>query len=217
MAEPPDLPTADQRPPSEGAEARGSAREQEIQHEQTAMSKRPWRIEFFELITRRLESLASGRPRVLELGAGPGFLARYVLEQLPALPHYVLLDFSSAMQETAKQRLGPFSTRASFLERDFKQPTWSSDLGPFDAVVTVQAIHALRHKRYVSTLHAQVRSMLAPQGIYLMCDHRTGPGGMSDDERFMSSDEQERSLREAGFSEVELLSDRGGMVLYLAR
>jgi cyclopropane fatty-acyl-phospholipid synthase-like methyltransferase len=184
---------------------------------QTAMTKRPWRLEFFELITRRLAGLAQGQPRVLELGAGPGFLARYVVEQIPTLPHYVLLDSSPAMHALATERLGALASRASFLERDFKMPGWNQGLGPFDAVITVQAVHELRHKRYANQLHSQVRSILVPQGLYLMCDHHTGPGGMQNEELYMSLNEHEASLYQAGFSQVELLSERGGLALYLAR
>jgi hypothetical protein len=140
-----------------------------------------------------------------------------VLEQVPALPHYVLLDFSPAMHVLARERLGRFAARASFLERDFKDPSWSAGLGPFDAVVTVQAIHELRHKRHASALHAQVREILAPQGIYLMCDHHTDVGEQRNDQLFMSLAEHETSLRAAGFVTVERLAERGGMALYLAR
>jgi len=185
--------------------------------EQTAMKKRPWRVELFELITRRLADHAHGQARVLELGSGPGFLARYVLEGIPTLPHYVLLDFSPAMHVLASERLGHWSARASFLERDFKQPGWAEGLGPFDAVITVQAVHELRHKRHATALHAQVRNILAPHGLYLVADHHTGPGGMANDELYMSSLEQEHSLLAAGFGQVELLAELGGLTLHLAR
>ncbi|HEX6242770.1 MAG TPA: class I SAM-dependent methyltransferase [Polyangiales bacterium] len=185
--------------------------------EQTAMKKRPWRIELFELITRRLAAHAQGQARVLELGAGPGFLAYYVLSTVQTLPHYVLLDYSPAMRSLALERLGPLASRASFLERDFKQPGWTEGLGPFDAVVTVQAVHELRHKRHATQLHAQVRSILAPHGLYLMCDHHTGPGGMQNQELYMSLREQEESLFTAGFGQVELLAERSGLALHLAR
>ncbi len=218
MSEPPDVPSsADVR--SEDDARPG---------EQTAMSKRPWRIDFFERIARRLEGLTSGQPRVLELGSGPGLLARYVLDQLPSLPHYVLLDFSHAMHAAAKERLGRCVARASFLERDFADPSWSAGLGPFDAVVTVQAIHELRNKRHASVLHAQVREILSPQGIYLMCDQHTGgaePGveargsarEQNNEHQFMSLAEHEASLRAAGFVTVERLAERSGVALYLAR
>jgi SAM-dependent methyltransferase len=206
MSEPPDVPSPiDLR---NEREARA--------WEQTAMSKRPWRIEFFELILRRLEGLTAGQPRVLELGSGPGFLARYVLEQLRSLPHYVLLDISPAMHALAKERLGALAARASFLERDFKDANWSAGLGPFDAVITVQAIHELRHKRYASALHAQAREILAPQGIYLACDHHSDTSEPRDTQLYMSLAEHEASLRAAGFVTVERLSERGGMALYLA-
>jgi SAM-dependent methyltransferase len=185
--------------------------------EQTAMKKRPWRIELFELITRRLSSHAQGQARVLELGAGPGFLAYYVLNSLPTLPHYVLLDGSPENHSLASERLGSLRSRASFLERDFKQPGWTGGLGPFDAVVSMQAVQEHRHKSHAQELHAQVRRVLAPQGLYLVCDHYCGPGGMSNEALYMSPDEQEQSLRDAGFGQIDLITQLSGLTLFAAR
>jgi predicted methyltransferase len=72
--------------------------------------------------------------------------------------------------------LGTRSKHVTFVERSFKEEDWSLGLGPFHCVVTNQAIHELRHKHYASRLHTQVRSLLAPGGLYLVCDHFAGEG-----------------------------------------
>lgn len=182
--------------------------------EESAMQKRPWRAEFFEHIATEIAA-APGRGRILELGSGPGFLARQLLERLPGATMH-LLDQSNAMHSLARERLGELAARATFLTASFKEPDWPDRLGPYDFVVTLQAVHELRHKRHALPLHRQVRSVLAPGGVYLMADHFCGPGGMANDQLYLRIDEQQAALREAGFTHVTELLREGGLVLHRA-
>ena len=152
---------------------------------------------------------------MLELGSGPGFLAKFLLDALPGI-RYTALDFSPAMHALAAERLGEARSRVSFVERSFREPTWMEGLGPFDHVVTNQAVHELRHKRHARALHEQVRQLLMPQGRYLVCDHFAGPGGMSNDQLYMSIEEQRVALLDAGFARVEPVLLKRGLMLYLA-
>lgn len=181
--------------------------------ERTAMA-RPFREEFFEAITRQLQNSEAARPSVLELGSGPGFLALHMLSRLPAATMH-LLDFSPAMHELARSRLESCLDRVTFIERDFKSHDWASGLGKFDAVVTVQAVHELRHKCYAEALHRQVRGLLEANGRYLICDHYFGTDGMANNELYMSIDEQRASLVAVGFDVTEVLI-KGGRSLLLA-
>ena len=180
--------------------------------EASAMEKRPWRSEFFAAMATALKDCAGP---VLELGSGPGFLAEYLLARIPA-SRYVMLDFSAAMHELARRRLGSEVARVEFVERSFKDATWSGGLGTFGAVVTNQAIHELRHKRYAQELHARVRTLLSPDGPYLVCDHFAGDGGMGNNALYMTVEEQVQALRAGGFGEVSELLRKGGMVLFHA-
>ncbi len=180
---------------------------------QQAMLKRPWRTEFFAEFARVLDE--GEAQQVLELGSGPGFLARHLLEALPQI-QYTALDFSAAMHELAAERLGALQSRVRFVERSFREPAWVEGLGPFDHVVTHQAVHELRHKRYTPMLHEQVRGLLAPGGRYLVCDHFSGPGGMKNDQLYMTIDEQREALQRAGFARVEPVLLKRGLMLYLA-
>lgn len=180
-----------------------------------AMVKRPWRTAFFEAYAAAI----AGRPgrRVLELGSGPGFLAAHLLQALPAI-ELVALDFSPAMHALAKERLGARAQGVRFVERSFLSSDWTAGLGPFDAAVTLQAVHELRHKRRAAALHAQVRDVLVPGGMYLVADHAVGePGGPANDRLFMTVVEQKAALRDAGFGTVELLRVERGLVLLQAR
>ena len=147
------------------------------------MSKRPWRTEFFAAFAGVIGNAPEAR--VLELGSGPGFLAEHLLRSNATL-RYTALDFSAAMHEQAAQRLGELAGRVQFVERNFREAGWTDGLGKFEFVVTIQAVHELRHKRHASVLHAQVKQILQPEGAYLVCDHFFGEGGMSNNQLYMS-------------------------------
>ncbi|MGH8491834.1 MAG: class I SAM-dependent methyltransferase [Moraxellaceae bacterium] len=183
--------------------------------ESTAMQKRPWRTEFFEAITQEVQSATELHDvHVLELGSGPGFLAKHLLDHIPNITRYVALDFSPAMHQLANQRLGEQASRVEFVERSFLQPTWHIDLGAFDFVVTHQAVHELRHKRHATSLHSQVAQILKPSGKYLVCDHFAGADGMKNTDLYMSITEQALALKNGGFSSVLCLLRKGGLVLH---
>jgi ubiquinone/menaquinone biosynthesis C-methylase UbiE len=153
--------------------------------------------------------------RVLELGSGPGFLASHLLSTLPHM-RMVLFDFSVAMHELARQRLGPMASRVEFVASSFKDPDWVNGLLHFDAVVTNQAVHELRHKRHAGELHKQVKAVLRPGGSYLVCDHFFGKGGMTNDRLYMTVDEQRVAIKSAGYTSVRQNLLKGGMVLHHA-
>ncbi len=122
----------------------------------SALGGRPWRAEMFALFTAILSRECAGREcRVLELGSGPGFLARQILSTLDL--EYVALDFSAPMHDMARHHLGDLATQVQFVERSLRDPAWNAGLGEFDDVITNQAVHEWRHKRHAPLLHAQVR------------------------------------------------------------
>lgn len=184
-----------------------------------ALSSRPWRVDFFDAFAGQIaqaSARAAGHPRkVLELGSGPGFLAEHLLSRLPALEMW-LLDSSEPMQRMAQERLQAFAARVRPLLRSFKAADWPDGLSGFDHVVTHQAVHELRHKRYALALHQAVRTVLAPGGSYLVCDHYVGGDGMQNTELYMTIDEQRDTLRAAGFSRVEPVLQLKGLVLHRA-
>ncbi len=99
----------------------------------------------------------------------------------------------------------------SFLDSD-----WSAGLGEFDFIITNQAVHELRHKRHAINLHIAVRALLRPQVSYWVCDHYAGDDGMSNDQLYMTVQEQKAALIEAGFTKVDQLLAKGGLVLHRA-
>lgn len=187
---------------------------------ETALQKRPWRPQFFQRFVQEIQAIPSTHALdILELGSGPGFLLKELLGNLPQ-HRYTALDFSQAMHDLARERLGEQAQYVNFLIRDFKQDDWFKDLTDIDVVVTNQAVHELRHKRHAPALHAQVGQLLKPQGIYLVCDHFTGTHegqqGMQNNELFMTVEEQQQALAAGGFSQVKALLCQGSLMLWRA-
>ena len=181
----------------------------------SAMLKRPWREEFFHRIAQELAGLDGSGCTVLELGSGPGFLAQRILEALSSVD-YIALDFSASMHALAKERLGDQARRVQFVEADFRLSNWKAGLPKCHAIVTMQAVHESRHKRCAGSLYESIRELLHRDGIFLMCDHLVGDGGMTNTELYMTPEEHVLSLEAAGFVRVELLLRKGGMILYKA-
>jgi SAM-dependent methyltransferase len=182
----------------------------------TAEQKRPWRARLRGIIAETLGALV-GRPnRVLELGSGPGLLAEAILRG-GSVGHYTLFDFSLPMLEMSRARLGGHPA-ATFVQGDFKTPRWAEGLaGPFDAVVSMQAVHELRHKRHAPGLYRAVRGLLRPGGWLLVCDHRPVADSGPPAALFATANEQEVAFRAAGFEDVRTALELEGMYLCIGR
>ncbi|HXU79791.1 MAG TPA: class I SAM-dependent methyltransferase [Polyangia bacterium] len=172
--------------------------------------KRPYRPRFFAAFCAALVALP--RLRILELGSGPGQLAREILLHCD-VHTYVALDFSPAMHELAAEHLGELAGRVTFVTRDFREPAWASDLGTFDAIVTMQAAHETRHKRHLVPLLERARTVVAPGGVLLYADHYLTPEtklpALSP-----ARAEQPLALERAGFVDVTLHHEEGNMALW---
>ena len=180
-----------------------------------AAQSRPGRESVFHAFATELRGLDTNEPHVLELGSGPGFLAEYLLHAIPDI-RLTLLDFSRAMHDLARARTGEAVRQVQFLERNFKDSNWTDGLGPYDAIITNQAVHELRHKRHAGALHSQVRHLLRSGAPYLVCDHFCGDGAMSDDQLYMTIAEQNHALEDAGFSDIRQVLLTGSLVMHRA-
>ena len=174
--------------------------------------KKPFRPSFFAAFCAALSSRR--QLRILELGSGPGQLAREILLHCD-VSAYVALDWSQAMHDIAAEHLGELARRVTFVVRDFREPTWPSNLVVFDAIVTMQAAHETRHKRHVVPLFERARTLLPPGGLMLYCDGYLHPDAKLPALVFERAD-QPRALERAGFVDVRLLHDEGNQALYSA-
>ena len=185
------------------------------QWERDTIEMRPWRPEFFAAFVSALNRKFDHPFTVLELGSGPGHLAEKILSECQ-IANYVALDFSEAMHQLARQRLTSRLSKVNFIDRDFRLATWSDELGNFDALVTMQAAHELRHKRHLARFLFQARAPLHRGGLILYCDHYAEASGQKHPDLYLNPEEQPRALETAGFINVRRLLDKGGMALYSA-
>ncbi len=115
-----------------------------------------------------LAVLEATRPAdVLEAGVGSGRVAERILDALPRA-RLVGLDGSAAMLELARARLAPFEKRVQLGQVDLARLD-AFIAGPFDVVVSVQALHHLDDGAKASCLAALARR-LRVGGILLLRD-----------------------------------------------
>ncbi|MEO8705323.1 MAG: class I SAM-dependent methyltransferase [Kofleriaceae bacterium] len=150
--------------------------------------KRPYR----PAVRARIAETVHGARRVLELGGGPGLLAEAIVAATGA--DYTLVDFSPPMLEMARARVP--AARCEL--RDLLDPRWVVGLGPFDAAVTMQAVHELRHKRRAVLLYEQVHALLEPGAVFVVCDHEPADARPL----YASAAEQHAALTCAGFCAI---------------
>jgi SAM-dependent methyltransferase len=176
--------------------------------------KRPWRPAFFREFARQITEYLSDGAAILELGSGPGMLAEQVLAAC-SVRRYVLLDFSSPMHSLAHERLKGLDGITEFVKSDFRRDDWNEGLGPFDACITMQAVHEVRHKEKVPRLLEQIMTILRPGGYLWLADHYLSQ--TNNPSLFFTAEEQPVVLRAAGYRDVTLVLDKGNMALYRGR
>jgi ubiquinone/menaquinone biosynthesis C-methylase UbiE len=184
-----------------------------------AMRKRPWRSTIFERFAATVLESETDRPRVLELGSGPGFLAEHVLDHCPSIAEYTLVDFSQAMLGQSRRRLSQHAARTNFVQADFKNESWTAAVrGPFDLVFSLQAVHELRHKRHAPRLYEQIRSVASSRSEFVVCDHL--PEAVHTPRHvvlYMTVTENLAALAKAGFNDAMLIWSDHAMAMYRAR
>ena len=190
-----------------------------------ANKKRPWRYEFFDYYVNFIQDLEqqpnhikNNLPmQVLEIGSGPGFLAKHLLSHCPNI-YYSAVDFSQAMHELSKSKLLPSELdRTSYVVADFKTSQWRDELAQYDVVIIHQALHELRHKHHATQFHIEVKDLFKPNASYLVCDHIFAPDAMQNNELYMSKYEHFECLKQADYKHVDLVKERQGLCLFLIK
>jgi len=177
---------------------------------------RVWRPRFFAAFATALNDRFERPFDVMELGSGPGHLAKAVVETC-TVASYAAIDSSVVMHGHARKHLGDSAARVRFLLRDFRTDDWTSGLAPIDALLTMQSAHEVRHRSRQPALLKKMREVLKPAGLLLFCDHYFEAGTERQSELFLPREEQAEMIRAAGFEQVTQLLDLGGMALYRAQ
>jgi SAM-dependent methyltransferase len=154
----------------------------------------------FEVFAAEAARIKKDSLAVFELGCGPGFLAEALLENCQ-IERYTLIDFSPQMLELSRNRLAKFKDKTVFIQRSFKEENWTDAVpAGFDLIVSLQAVHELRHASRIPKLYAQLYSLLVPGGTILICDHVNSSSPSSHRAaHFMTVKEQLSTFKEVGF------------------
>ena len=178
---------------------------------------KPWRIPVRECFVELVSGLADGA-RILEIGSGPGLLAEAIVDRCANLESYTLLDFSPRMLELSRQRLLRFPN-VSFAEENFRNRNWHVNLPRnFTAILAMQSVHEIRHKRHVPGLYREFAQLLAPGGLLAVSDGKPGDRSVLFRVNLnMTAEEQLEAFASAGFPDARVVQDFGNQILVAAR
>jgi len=121
----------------------------------------------FQAAIKWLAVFLDGRGRVMDLGSGPGTLAKKMLEVFPEM-QMICVDGAEPMLQMARKELAGFGDKVSFAQADFSQEGWSRGLPhDLDGVVSARAIHNLRKLKPIEKVYQEVNGLLRPGGVFL--------------------------------------------------
>jgi len=189
-----------------------------IKHWTESISRyRPERKRLFEVFAAEAARIKKGALSVFELGCGPGFLAEALLKNCE-IERYTLLDFSPHMLDLSRNRLAKFQDRTVFIQANFKTAHWTAGIDAgFDLIVSLQAVHELRHASRIPKLYAQLYGLLSPGGTILICDHvnsssRSGHRAA----HFMTVEEHLATFKKVGFTNAREICPAADLSLMAA-
>ena len=129
--------------------------------------------------------------RILDVGAGYGALAQFLLEQFPNATA-ICQDGSEEMAKLGRRRMAKWKGRFDYAITDFSTPGWSRAIhGPFDVAVSTIAIHNVRVPSVIEEIYKEIFHLLKSGGCFLNLDLV-----------FVPLTKQLAWLRAAGFSDV---------------
>jgi ubiquinone/menaquinone biosynthesis C-methylase UbiE len=145
--------------------------------------------------------------RVLDVGAGYGFVTEEVLRAFPAA-RVTLQDYSEPMLARARERLVGAAEQLSYVQCDLADPTWADRVGgPFDLIVSAIAIHNLRDTTAIASCYRGIARLLEPAAPFLDCDYFQRVGGTPSHVKLM---------QEAGMADVKCVWDDGHAAIIIA-
>jgi len=119
----------------------------------------------YSQVLRRVDQLAEPQAgmRILDLGVGPGALARRFLDQGC---HVVGVDFAPEMLARARERCPGLET----VEADIREAEWLSGLGRFERIVSTYVFHEMPVAEGAAHLRQLVHRGLAAEGRIVVGD-----------------------------------------------
>jgi SAM-dependent methyltransferase len=165
------------------------------------------RLQLFDMILAEVEKLGKAAPHIVELGTGPGYMARHILERHAKLS-YEALDFSEVFLVVARETIGGLVNRVTFTNADLLDQNWPGKLSRRpDAIVSTWALHDLGGRKPIADVYARCYETL-PKGGVLVNGDFIKPDGTAwefEEGRF-EIDVHLDFLRQAGFAEPKAIA-----------
>jgi len=168
----------------------------------------PPRLALFDLILRHVSQRGLPNSHVLELGLGPGYMARHILERNAAIS-YEGLDFSDVFFEVARKTIADAMVRVTLTKADLMDQEWPARLSRQPgAIISTWALHDLGSQQAIADVYARCHEVLPASGVLLNGDFIKPEGTTWTYEpgRFEVSRHLDL-LRQAGFRNPILLAD----------
>jgi SAM-dependent methyltransferase len=164
------------------------------------------RIALFDLILEQIRKPGLPNAHVLELGLGPGYMARHILERDAGIS-YEGLDFSDVFFEVAQKTIGAYMPRVTLTKADLMDQNWPGRISRQPgAIISTWALHDLGSPGAVAEVYARCFETL-PKGGLLVNGDFIKPEGTTwtyEPGRFETGKHLEL-LRKAGFTDPILL------------
>ena len=160
------------------------------------------RLRLFDMVLAQIVKLNKRDAHVLELGTGPGYMARHLLERNDSIT-YEALDFSEVFFDVARETLGELKSRVVFTNADLMDQDWPTTLTERpNAIVSTWALHDLGGQQAVANVYARCFETLPLDGVLVNGDFikPVGTDWEYEPGRFEISRHLE-FLRAAGFKE----------------
>jgi trans-aconitate methyltransferase len=134
----------------------------------------PQREERFQVMIGLLRELAGTTPAVLDLGSGPGSLARRVVDWVPGA-RVVAIDADPLLLELGRQAVGDRGGSIRWLQADLRSDSWVETVriwGAVDAALSTTALHWLS-PREQADVFTRLAGLIRVGGILVNGDHLT--------------------------------------------
>ena len=162
------------------------------------------RLQLFDMILDRIARPDLPNTHVVELGIGPGYMARHILERNAAIS-YEGVDFSKVFFEIARETIDDLMHRVTLTLADLMDQRWPQSLSRTPgAIISTWALHDLGSQQAIADVYARCYETLPEGGLLVNGDFIKPDGTDWDYEpgRFEIARHIEL-LRQAGFADPQ--------------
>jgi SAM-dependent methyltransferase len=165
------------------------------------------RVELFDMILDQVSAPTLPNTHVVELGIGPGYMARHILDRNQVVS-YEGVDFSTAFFAIAMETIGNLMRRVTLTKADLMNQNWPNSLSKTPgAIVSTWALHDLGSQQAIADVYARCYETLPKGGVLVNGDFIKPEGTTWEFEAGRFEIERHfELLRRAGFSNAKSLA-----------